>query len=229
MRQKVGNIGVFFVLAFGLSFLANQLPELAFGGFNRKLVLCGCGPLLAGLICYRLFRVKNETGVSLLGEQPVFSVLICAVTLVVFCLTHGGSALAALLVYLLMQFLYCLGEEFGWRHYLQNATAWMNEWLQSFAIGVIWFFWHYSFLGDPQEQLLGNAVPAWAFPPVMIVLLTLLSYLFGMMVKRTKSLLFPTVGHVLFKLDMVTMLVSGCLMAVLLIFWKRLPSSLRAD
>jgi hypothetical protein len=47
--------------------------------------------------------------------------------------------------------------------------------------------------------------------------------LFGMMVKRTKSILFPTAGHLLFKTGPVTMLVTACVMCVILVFWDKLP------
>lgn len=227
MNQKIRDIGIFIALAAGLTFLASRLPELKFGVFNLKLLLCGCGPLVSGLICYWVLKTKNVTGVSILGARPVFSVAVCVVPLVVFCLTQSKGELAVLLVYAVAQLLYCFGEEFGWRHYLQNATGLMNEWAQSFLIGVLWFFWHYSFIEDLPAQMLGNAVPGWAFPPVMIVLLSLLSYLFGMMVRRTKSVLFPTAGHLLFKTGMVSLVVTGCLMAVLLIFWNRLPGGER--
>jgi hypothetical protein len=67
------------------------------------------------------------------------------------------------------------------------------------------------------------------FPPIMIVLLSLGSYLFGMMVKRSKSVFFPTAGHLLFKTGFVTMLVTGCVMCVILVFWNRLPFGERED
>ena len=230
MSEKLRDVVIFFAIAFGLTFLASQLPDLAIGTFNIKLLLCSFGPLVSGLICYQLLKTKNAIGVSLLGTRPVFSVAVCIVPLATLCLTQTKHDLTVILVYFLAQFVYCFGEEFGWRHYLQNATSFMNEWLQSFLIGLLWFSWHYSFLEDMSSQMLGGSdLPALIFPPIMIVLLSLLSFLFGEMVKRSRSVLFPAAGHLLFKTGLVTMLVTGCVMCAILVFWNRLPFGERED
>ena len=229
MSKKLRDVVIFFAIAFGLTFLASQLPDLAIGTFNIKLLLCGFGPLVSGLICYRLLKTRNAIGVSLLGTRPVFSVAVCIVPLTTVCLTQTKHDLTVILVYALTQFVYCFGEEFGWRHYLQNATSFMNEWLQSFLIGLLWFSWHYSFLEDMSSRMPGMDLPALIFPPIMIILLSLTSYLFGTMVKRSKSILFPAAGHLLFKTGLVTMLVTGCVMCAILVFWNRLPFGERED
>ena len=229
MSKKLRDVAIYFAIAFGLTFLASRLPDLAIGTFNIKLFLCSFGPLVSGLICYRLLKTRNTIGVSLLGTRPVFSVAVCIIPLTTFCLTQTKHDLTVILSYALAQFVYCFGEEFGWRHYLQNATSFMNEWLQSFLIGLLWFSWHYSFLEDMSRMLGGRELPALIFPPIMIVLLSLLSYLFGMMVKRTRSVLFPATGHLLFKTGLVTMLVTGCVMCAILVFWDRLPFGERED
>jgi membrane protease YdiL (CAAX protease family) len=221
VSEQLRNIVVFFVVAFGLTFCANQMPDLAYGNF--KLVLCGFGPLVSGLLCYQFLKTKNAVGISLLGTQPVLSVAVCIVPLVTFCLTQTEHELTLVLSYFFAQSLYCFGEQFGWRHYLQNATNFMNVWLQSLVIGLLWFCWHYSFIDGMSSKMLGREMPALVFAPIMIVLLTLLSYLFGMMVKRTKSILFPVTAHLLFKTGLVTMLVTGGVMCVMLIFWERHP------
>jgi hypothetical protein len=229
MSNRLRDIIIFFSIAFGLTFLAAQVPALAVGSFNIKLLLCGFGPLLSGLICYRLLRTKNTVGTSLFGTRPVFSVTVCIVPIATYCLTQSKYDLTVILVYPLTQLVYCYGEEYGWRHYLQNATSFMNEWLQSFLIGFLWFLWHYSFLEDLPSQMFGSDLPTLIFAPIMIVLLSLLSYLFGMMVKRTRSVLFPAAGHLLFKTGLVSMIVGGCVMCAILILWNRLPFGERKD
>ncbi len=229
MSKKLRDVAIYFAIAFGLTYLASQLPNLAISTPEIKLLLCGFGPLVSGLVCYRLLKTGNAIGVSLLGTRPVFSVAVCIVPLATFCLTQPKPELTVTLVYALTQFVYCFGEEFGWRHYLQNATSFMNEWLQSFLIGLLWFSWHYSFLDDLPSRMLGPDLPALIFAPIMIVLLSLLSFLFGEMVKRSRSVLFPTAGHLLLKTGLVTMLVTGCLMCAILVFWNRLPFGERED
>jgi len=224
MRKALPCVGVFFALAVGLTFLASQLPELAFEHFDARLVLCGCGPLLSGLFCYRFFKTDNAIKVSVLGTKPVWSVVVCIVALVTFRCTQGHRELQLVLTWFAVQFAYCFGEEFGWRHYLQNATNFLNDWTQSLLIGSLWFAWHYAFLEDVSASMFGGGIPGWAFVPVMIVLLSLQSYVFGLMVKRSRSLLFPVVGHMLFKTGLVTMLVTGSVACLLLIFWRKLPA-----
>ena len=229
MSKKLRDVVIFFAIAFGLTFLASQLPDLAVGVLNIKLLLYSFGPLASGLICYGLLKTKNDIGVSLLGTKPVFSVAVCIVPLATLCLTQTKHDLSVILVLFLARFAYCFGEEFGWRHYLQNATSSMNEWLQSFLIGSLWFAWHYSFLEDMSSRMLGTDLPPLIFPPITIVLLSLTSFLFGVMVKRSKSVLFPAAGHLLFKTNLVTMLVTGCVMCVILVFWNKLPFGERED
>lgn len=224
MSKRIRNIAVFFVIAFSLTFLGSQLPDLGYGNFGIKLILCGLGPSVSGLLCYQFLKTKNELGISMLGTRPVFSIVICILPLVTFYLTRTEHELLPVLSYFLGQFLYCFGEQFGWRHYLQNATNFMNEWAQSFLIGTLWFFWHYSFIDDMPSTMLGSALPALMFFPIMVVLLSLLSYLFGMMVKRTGSILYPVTAHLLFKTGWTTMLVTGLVMCVMLVFWDKLPS-----
>jgi len=47
----------------------------------------------------------------------------------------------------LMWFLYVYGEEFGWRGYLQESLVSSgNDYSRACIIGIIWYFWHLSFL-----------------------------------------------------------------------------------
>ena len=227
MNKKIRDVAIFFVIAFGLTFLASQLPDLGSGALN--LLLCGFGPLVSGLICYWLLKTKNDLKISLLGTRPVFSVAMCILPITIYWLTQTKYDLKVFLVIALTQFLYCFGEQFGWRHYLQNATSFMNEWIQSFLIGLLWFLWHYSFLEDLPSSMTGTDMHVLLFAPMMIVLLSLLSYLFGKMVERSKSILFPTVGHLLFKTNLTTMIVTGFVMLVILIFWDKLPFGEKED
>lgn len=228
MNTRVRDIFVFFAGAFGLTFLASQLPELTIGKFGVNLVLCGLGPLLSGLACYSLLKTKNETGISILGTRPVITASVCLAPVLTLYVTQEHR-FTAILLFVMPHFAYCFGEEFGWRHYLQNATSHLDEWRQSFLIGLLWFMWHFSFLEDVSSSMLGSDMPIYMFAPLMIVLLSLLSYLFGIMVKRSGSVLFPTVGHLLFKTGMTTMLVAGVLMALTLVLWDRIPGGKKHD
>ncbi|MEL7533074.1 MAG: CPBP family glutamic-type intramembrane protease [Bacteroidota bacterium] len=42
---------------------------------------------------------------------------------------------------------YTLLEEYGWRGYLQDALPIKREWLKYGLIGLIWYVWHWDFVG----------------------------------------------------------------------------------
>ena len=75
MSNKVRDVVIFFAIAFGLTFLASQLPNPAVGAV-AKLLLCGFGPLVSGLICYRLLKTRNVLGFRC-WEAGLFSASRC--------------------------------------------------------------------------------------------------------------------------------------------------------
>ncbi|MFK7924160.1 MAG: CPBP family glutamic-type intramembrane protease [Bacteroidia bacterium] len=42
---------------------------------------------------------------------------------------------------------YTLLEEYGWRGYLQDALPFKTEWIKYSLIGLIWYVWHWNFVG----------------------------------------------------------------------------------
>jgi membrane protease YdiL (CAAX protease family) len=136
-KQIAFPILTFFVLAFGLTFAFSLLPNIPLGNIDIKDILCGFGPLLSGLICYGIF--KTPTTYTITGTPPAKSILIVLIAAATFLLTHTKGGLAVNLFFVVSQIIYCFGEEFGWRHYLQSATSGLNKWLQPLIIGVVWF------------------------------------------------------------------------------------------
>ncbi|WP_460941526.1 CPBP family intramembrane glutamic endopeptidase [Spirosoma daeguense] len=121
------------------------------------------------------------------------------------------------------QFIYSFGEEFGWRHYLQNATAGFKPWERYILIGCLWFLWHYSFTSDPVRAMAGQPIPSLIGIPLFIILLSLFSFIWGDLVIKTRSILLPTVAHYLPKAGGTVAL--GLVVAVLILIqigWKRL-------
>lgn len=185
--------------------------------------MTGFGPALSGLICYRVFSTPNTAKLSLTGSKPVLVSGIAFLSLllpVVFLHKSNKLAFAGLV---LAQFAYTLGEELGWRHYLQNAVASFTKWQQAFVIGTIWFFWHYAILNDPTTMLTGKPVPFYFGVPLFIASLVLLSKLYGDIVLRTQAVLLPLVLHYVGKVSNgYIMLASYIVVIAIYLMWTRI-------
>ncbi len=223
-RKVVVGIALFYVLAFGLTLLFAQAPATwEWGGVNVRLILCGWGPLLSGLLCYRLVRTENACGITLVGQRPLLSLGIVLLAIVLPILTARNASTATVVGLVATHFTYSFGEEFGWRHYLQNATSELNDWLQAVVIGVFWFFWHYSFLDDPIHSMSGGSLPQIVGIPLFILILSGFSLFLGKVVTKTGSILLPTVAHYVLKTGSVAAIgVVFVALIAIVVFWHRL-------
>ncbi|KAB7727365.1 CPBP family intramembrane metalloprotease [Rudanella paleaurantiibacter] len=223
MKHVALPIGVFTILAFALSWSINHfLPELIVSGLNVKEILTGFGPAVSGLICYWLFGTPNTYKLSLTGSRPALSVGIVALSLSLPLLFLAKPDPILWAGFVLTQFVYTLGEELGWRHYLQNAVAPLNGWQQAGVIGLCWFLWHYAILDDPTTMLTGQSAPAFIGIPLMVGLLSLLSKLLGDIVSRTQAVFLPVSLHYIGKVGNSYMLLAvfGIVMATHIYFQK---------
>lgn len=220
-KQTVLSIITFSVIAFGLTFAFSNLPVISFYSVDVKDILCGFGPLMGGLICYKLF--STPTTYSLFGSQPRkvwFIVLISALT---FILTNSKGSFGFNVLFVVSQLIYCFGEEFGWRHYLQSATNKINKGLQAFIIGLVWFLWHFSWLQNPVEAMTGRNInaPAPLLISSAILTLAVISFLLGLIMRKTQSVLLPTLLHFAIKANTPTMLITLTLVIIAAETWKK--------
>lgn len=228
-RRNVRSIGVYFLGAFGLTFLFSRLPEFSLGTIDVKEILCGWGPLLSGLICYKVFNVPNQYRISLNGAKPYLTWGIVLLALLLPFLTIHTVSKTTILSAVTSQFIYSLGEEFGWRHYLQNATHGLNPWGRYVLIGCLWFFWHYSFTNDPVRAMTGQPIPPLIGIPLCIGILAVFSFVWGDLVIKTRSILLPTVAHYLPKAGgTIALGIVVTLLILVQIGWKRINRDVTA-
>ncbi|MEJ7625884.1 MAG: CPBP family glutamic-type intramembrane protease [Ferruginibacter sp.] len=220
-KQIAVSILTFFLIAFILTFAFSQLPLLMLYSVNITEILCGAGPLISGLLCYKIF--KTPTTYSLDGKQPIKSWLLVIVSVITFMLTNTRSSFSSNLVFAITQLLYCFGEEFGWRHYLQSATKKSGRLLQALIIGCIWFFWHFSWLQDPAKAMTGSGINAPVFAVILsaIVALSLISFLLGFLMNRTTAVLLPTILHFAVKTNLPTLIITFTLVIIAHLTWKK--------
>ncbi|MCX6214202.1 CPBP family glutamic-type intramembrane protease [Spirosoma sp.] len=224
MKQLVLPIIVFAGLAFVFSWVINQyVPPFTWLTIDGKEVLTGCGPALSGLVCYRLFGIPNTFNLSLAGSKPLVVFGITFLSLFVPVLLSKQPTTLTFVGLIAAQFAYTLGEEFGWRHYLQNAVAPFTKWQQALIIGTIWFFWHYAILPDPTTMLTGKPVPFYIGIPLFVGLLTLFSKLASDIVVRTQAVLLPTVLHYIGKVsNSYTLLTIYILVLATYLMWHKI-------
>jgi uncharacterized protein len=86
-----------------------------------------------------------------------------------------------------------LGEEFGWRGYLQPRLFNGKPLPAALAVGLIWGVWHLP-IHLSGYHLYGNA-PTLATIPLLIVYSMLLSIIFGWLQQRTSSVWAPALAH----------------------------------
>ena len=114
-KQAALSIITFFLIGFGLTFSFSKLPAISFYSVDIKDILCGFGPLISGLICYKLF--STPTTYSIFGTQPLKVWLIVLISAMTFILTNSKGSFGFNILFVVTQIIYCFGEEFGWRHY----------------------------------------------------------------------------------------------------------------
>lgn len=223
MKQNLVPILSFFLLAFAFSWLVNEfVPPLTISHFDVKTILTGLGPMLGGFMCYALFKTPNTYRISLGGTRLWLSYGITVLAMLLPLFMSQKTNKVILIGSILTQFIYTLGEELGWRHYLQNVTSGFSKWGQASIIGVVWFLWHYSILADPTTMLTGQAIPFYIGIPGLIILLILLSQLFGSIVIRTQAVLFPTLIHYIVKVGPgLTILIITGIVLIAYLFWQK--------
>ncbi|HQZ02232.1 MAG TPA: CPBP family intramembrane metalloprotease [Thauera sp.] len=154
------------------------------------------GPGLAALVCWRLFRDRWPRRTNILGGHPwralAFYFLPMAALAIPGIPMQPGTPPVHVLVFLLaiVGLFNTLGEELGWRGFLQDALRPLVWWKRFGLVGAMWCGWHFTnlFAGRDTHEML--AYLAWY--PLSCVLL---SSLLGMAVERSRAVLVSVTLH----------------------------------
>jgi uncharacterized protein len=114
-------------------------------------------------------------------QPPPFPPIILLILILVQGAVVGG----------LLNFPFALGEEYGWRGFLQNETVGFGFIKSSLLIGLVWGIWHAPLI------LQGHNYPGytWAGVGMMIAFSLSLSFLLTYLQLRTRSVVYPTLFH----------------------------------
>jgi uncharacterized protein len=111
----------------------------------------GIGPAVAFITVYYLFKSRVPRRLTFMGLNKYYSLI--AIAVIPLGLTLAGvdndSGLNknyfGFLTGIMLIF-YALGEEYGWRGYLQQALSQIKAPYRIFVIALLWFVWHLNFL-----------------------------------------------------------------------------------
>lgn len=114
-------------------------------------VFRGVGPAIGFIVVYYILNSKVERKLSFWGINKFYSIL--AVIIVPVSLGIAGVSNSedlnkhyyGLLTGIFLIF-YAIGEEYGWRGYLQQALEPMKMPYRVITIAFLWYLWHLNFL-----------------------------------------------------------------------------------
>lgn len=198
------RVAVFFAIACAWSWPLFWLRDMHPDGWRAwavphplKMTLLMWGPGVAALVCMRLFRRPALTRSTLGGGAPwraaAFYILptLALAALGVQSREFGpGTAHAMLLLVAAVGFVNVLGEELGWRGYLQDTLAHVSPLRRYGLVGLLWVGWHFTNLFASRDggELLRYL--AWYVP-----LTIALSVLIGEATRRTRALVVAVTLH----------------------------------
>lgn len=192
------SVVVFYVIACAISWpffwkrdiLGEQVPTYAYM----------CGPGIAAIITMLLFRKRHPRTITIFGNSTgkslLFYFLPSVALSVVMALSPGeesgafGLSFSTIIFLPLFGLLNTLGEELGWRGFLQDALRPLRPAWRYVLIGVLWEFWHFT--NRTAGRPLGKVAVILA---VSYVAAILLSWIIGSATDRTKSVMVAVTLH----------------------------------
>jgi membrane protease YdiL (CAAX protease family) len=146
------------------------------------------GPGIAAIICFFLFRKTHVRNVTFFGTSIIKSLLFWLVPEIAFSIStlHGSEAFT----FLFTGFFITLGEELGWRGFLQDALRDIKPVKRAIIIGVMWEIWHFT-----TRMSVGLHISTFVRIGIFIIALSLISYALIKLTEKTKSLFIPVTVH----------------------------------
>lgn len=158
-----------------------------------KISLIMWGPGLSAIICWFIYKKRTKKTISIFGSSFIKSILFWGVPMLAFFIfgqdgfkgSYKGFAL-----YLGGTFVFTLGEELGWRGFLQDQLNHLPKWKRYLIIGAMWELWHFT-----TRTLSGNLMARIIRPILFIVPNTVLSWILGESVNKSKSIVVAVTLH----------------------------------
>lgn len=158
-------ISVVIIIAIGLSapfhlgWIGFEDIGMGFIPSRFAYMLAAIGPLVAGCLLWQHNKKVGKQHVSLFGASKVKSIAFALTPIVCFSIfgfenPEGMNKYFYAFLFVGMNLVYALAEEFLWRGTLQDGLRPLG-WLARFAIvGLVWGLWHLRFTGDASNIFL---------------------------------------------------------------------------
>jgi uncharacterized protein len=142
------------------------------------------GPGIAAVLCFIIFRTSHRREMTFKGTSLKHGLAFFAVLPMVIALLNRDPKI---LMFGALGFFSILGEELGWRGFLQDALKIKSDYVKAFLIGLLWEIWHFT----------NRTVQPGAVIRVLIwiSITSVLSFIFIKLTKKTKSLFIPITLH----------------------------------
>jgi membrane protease YdiL (CAAX protease family) len=146
------------------------------------------GPGIAAIICFYLFKKTHVRTVTFFGTSITKSILFWLLPDIAFSIStlHGIEAL----MFPFTGFFIILGEELGWRGFLQDALRNITPVKRAIIIGMMWEIWHFT-----TRMSVGFHISTFVRIGIFIIALSIISYIFIKLTEKTKSLFIPVTIH----------------------------------
>lgn len=167
-------------------------------------LLEGGGVFIGGLMAIHLLEKKRKTEITLFGTSKSKSLIMVMIPIVMLTIIgveneFGMDSHIYAVIAIIGTLVYCIMEEYGWRGYLQEELKMLQPWQKYFIIGLMWYFWHLTFL---TEASVGDNL---FFLGMMIIG----SWGIGQVAESTKSILASACFHLIIQIMMFNALIKN--------------------
>lgn len=145
------------------------------------------GPGISALICLYIFRKSHDRQMTFRGTslwRGLLFMLTLPVALAVVHLEPKYLAFGGL------GFISILGEELGWRGFLQDALKLKSDYTKAIVIGILWELWHFT-----NRTVDGTLLNVIIRVSIFFAVLTITSFVILKLMKTTRSLFIPVAIH----------------------------------
>lgn len=175
---------------FNDSWIYNSIPSklLTFGYMS--------GPAIAAIACFIYFKGKHKRTITFKGTSLSKGLIFYFVPFVLFWLVttlnpgFGDLPPNYFLISIPFGFILILGEELGWRGFLQDVLRGMSEWKKWLLLGFLWETWHFT-----RGITHGTFVAIVLKKIIMYASVILLTIIIGKLTEKTKSLFVAITFH----------------------------------
>lgn len=174
------------------------------------------GPGLSAIICLLLFKNTHNRAITFFGTSVIKSLLFWFVPIIalsVFVLKGANVWVIPLIGFLMI-----LGEELGWRGFLQDAFRPLPPLKRYLLIAILWELWHFT-----NRMSAGFQPSTFIRIGLFILSMTVISYIMGKLTEKTKSLIIAVTIHGWINIiaefnSTMTLIIFGCALP----FWTYL-------